>query len=61
MKTKVPKEEEHYINEEPCFRLIDEEVLDYLPPMYGTAHDTAIDDLASLAVKVSDIYRRLTS
>ena len=40
---------------------IDEEARDYLPHMYGAANYTVIDDVASLPVKVSDIYRRLTT
>ena len=38
-----------------------EEARDYLPHMYGTANYTVIDDVASLPLKVSDIYRRLTT
>jgi nitric oxide reductase NorD protein len=41
--------------------MIDEEARYYLPHMYADANNTVIDDVASLAVKVSDIYRRLTS
>ncbi len=40
---------------------IDEEARDYLPHMYGAANYTVIDDVASLPIKVSDIYRRLTT
>jgi nitric oxide reductase NorD protein len=40
---------------------IDEEAREYLPHMYGAANYTVIDDVASLPVKISDIYRRLTS
>ena len=40
---------------------IDEEARDYLPHMYGAANYTVIDNVASLPVKVSDIYRRLTT
>ncbi len=40
---------------------IDEEARDYLPHMYGAANYTVIDNVAALPVKVSDIYRRLTT
>ena len=40
---------------------IDQEARDYLPHMYGAAHYTIIDDVRRLPLKVSDIYRRLTS
>jgi nitric oxide reductase NorQ protein len=40
---------------------VDEEARDYLPHMYGAARHTVIDNVASLPIKVSDIYRRLTS
>jgi nitric oxide reductase NorD protein len=34
---------------------------DYLPYMYGDAYYTVIDDVTKLPLKVSDIYRRITS
>ena len=40
---------------------IDEEARDYLPHMYGAANYAVIDNVASLPLKVSDIYRRLTT
>ncbi|MGB5278331.1 MAG: nitric oxide reductase activation protein [Gammaproteobacteria bacterium] len=40
---------------------IDEEARDYLPHMYGAANYTVIDNVAALPVKISDIYRRLTT
>jgi nitric oxide reductase NorD protein len=40
---------------------IDEEARDYLPHMYGAANYSVIDDVAQLPLKVSDIYRRLTT
>ena len=40
---------------------IDEQARDYLPHMYGAANYTVIDNVASLPVKISDIYRRLTT
>ena len=40
---------------------IDEEARDYLPHMYGAVNYTVIDNVAKLPLKVSDIYRRLTT
>lgn len=40
---------------------IDKEGQDYLPHMYGVANYTVLDDIARLPLKVSDIYRRITS
>ncbi|MDT8281647.1 MAG: nitric oxide reductase activation protein [Gammaproteobacteria bacterium] len=40
---------------------IDEKARDYLPHMYGAANFSVIDDVAQLPLKVSDIYRRLTT
>jgi len=40
---------------------IDEQARDYLPHLYGPAAFTVVDDVLSLPLKVSDIYRRLTS
>jgi len=40
---------------------IDEKARDYLPHMYGVANYAVIDDVAKLPLKVSDIYRRITS
>ncbi|MGB5637719.1 MAG: VWA domain-containing protein [Sedimenticolaceae bacterium] len=40
---------------------IDREGQDYLPHMYGAANYTVLDDVAKLPVKVSDIYRKITS
>lgn len=40
---------------------IDSQAKDYLPHMYGSASYTVIEDVASLPLKVSDIYRKLTS
>ena len=40
---------------------IDEEARDYLPHMYGAANYTVINNVASLPMKVSDIYRKLTT
>ncbi|MFV2060342.1 MAG: nitric oxide reductase activation protein NorD [Gammaproteobacteria bacterium] len=40
---------------------IDTEAKDYLPYMYGAAAYTVIDDVKKLPLKVTDIYRRLTT
>ena len=40
---------------------IDKEARDYLPHMYGPAGYTVIDEVRQLPLKVSDIYRRLTT
>ena len=40
---------------------IDTEGKDYLPHMYGAANYVVIDDVAKLPIKVSDIYRRITT
>ncbi|MEN8174449.1 MAG: nitric oxide reductase activation protein [Pseudomonadota bacterium] len=40
---------------------IDTEGKDYLPHMYGAANYVVIDDVGKLPLKVSDIYRKITS
>jgi len=40
---------------------IDNEAKSYLPCMYGRAGFSVIDKVAQLPLKVSDIYRRLTT
>ena len=40
---------------------IDKEARDYLPHMYGPAAYTLIDEVSKLPLKVSDIYRRITT
>lgn len=40
---------------------IDAEARDYLPRMYGHANYALIDDVRKLPLKISDIYRHLTS
>ncbi len=40
---------------------IDEKARDYLPHMYGAANYSVISEVAELPLKVSDIYRRLTT
>ena len=40
---------------------IDKEARDYLPHMYGAAAYTVINEVQQLPLKVSDIYRRLTT
>ena len=40
---------------------IDQEAREYLPHMYGAVHYVIIDDVRKLPLKISDIYRRLTT
>lgn len=40
---------------------IDEQARDYLPHLYGPAAFTVVDEVRTLPLKVSDVYRRLTS
>ncbi len=40
---------------------IDREARDYLPHMYGAARFIVLDDVHQLPIKVSDIYRRITT
>ena len=40
---------------------IDSDARDYLPHMYGAANYALIDDVRKLPLKISDIYRHLTS
>ncbi len=40
---------------------IDSEARDYLPHMYGAVNYAVVDEVRKLPLKVSDIYRRLTS
>jgi nitric oxide reductase NorD protein len=40
---------------------IDKEGQEYLPHMYGAANYTVIEDVRKLPLKVSDIYRRITT
>lgn len=40
---------------------IDEQARDYLPHLYGPAAFTVVDQVRALPLKVSDIYRRLTT
>ena len=40
---------------------IDEQARDYLPHMYGPAHYIIVDDVRKLPLKITDIYRRLTT
>jgi hypothetical protein len=43
------------------YELIDTEARDYLPHMYGAVNYAVIDEVRKLPLKVSDIYRRLTT
>ncbi len=40
---------------------IDSQAHDYLPHMYGAVNYTVVDDVRKLPLRVSDIYRRLTT
>ncbi len=40
---------------------IDTEAKDYLPHMYGAVNYTLIDEVRKLPLKVSGIYRQLTT
>lgn len=40
---------------------IDGHAHDYLPYMYGSAANTVVDELRQRPIKMSDIYRRLTT
>jgi len=40
---------------------IDDEAGEYLPHMYGAANYVVIEDVKKLPLKISDIYRRLTT
>jgi len=40
---------------------IDREAHDYLPHMYGAVNYTVIDEVRKLPLRVSDIYRKLTT
>jgi nitric oxide reductase NorD protein len=40
---------------------LDREARDYLPHMYGAARYVILDDVRQLPVKVTDIYRKITS
>jgi nitric oxide reductase NorD protein len=53
--------EAHRSGIHPFCITIDREARDYLPHMYGAVNYTVIDDVASLPLKVADIYRRLTT
>ena len=53
--------EARYDGIHPYCITIDKEAKDYLPHMYGPAAFTVIDEVYKLPLKVSDIYRRLTT
>jgi nitric oxide reductase NorD protein len=40
---------------------LDREARDYLPHMYGAARYIILDDVRQLPIKVTDIYRRITT
>lgn len=39
---------------------IDEQAMDYLPYMYGSAHVSIVNDVETLPFRMADIYRRIT-
>jgi nitric oxide reductase NorD protein len=53
--------EAKYAGIHPFCITIDEHGQDYLPHMYGAVNYTVVDDVARLPLKVSDIYRKLTT
>jgi len=53
--------EAKYAGIHPFCITIDEHGQDYLPHMYGAVNYTVVDDVAKLPMKVSDIYRKLTT
>ncbi len=53
--------EARYNGVHPYCITIDETAREYLPHMYGPAGFTVIDEVRELPLKVSDIYRRLTT
>ena len=40
---------------------IDDQASDYLPRMYGCSNYVMVEDVRELPVRVSDIYRKLTT
>ena len=53
--------EARYAGIHPFCITIDEHGQDYLPHMYGAVNYAVVDDVAKLPIKVSDIYRKLTT
>jgi nitric oxide reductase NorD protein len=53
--------EAHKLGIRPFCITIDHEARDYLPHMYGAVNWTLVDDVATLPVKVADIYRHLSA
>ena len=53
--------ESHRAGIKPFCITIDREARDYLPHLYGPVNWTLVNDVTRLPLKVSDIYRRLTS
>jgi nitric oxide reductase NorD protein len=49
------------LNIHPFCITIDKEARDYLPHMYGPVNYTLVDDVWKLPVRVSEIYRKLTT
>ena len=40
---------------------LDHDARDYLPHMYGAARYIILDDVRQLPIKVTDIYRKITT
>ena len=53
--------EAHRAGVKPFCITIDHEARDYLPHLYGPVNWTLVNDVTRLPLKVSDIYRRLTT
>ncbi len=53
--------EAHRAGIKPFCITIDHQARDYLPHMYGSVNWTLVDDVSRLPLKVTDIYRRLTT
>jgi len=53
--------EAKYEGVHPFCITIDKEARDYLPRMYGAVNYVVVDEVRKLPLKVSDIYRRLTT
>ena len=53
--------EAHRAGIKPFCITIDHQARDYLPHMYGGVNWTLVDDVSRLPLKVTDIYRRLTT
>ena len=59
--TRVALQEASRTGIHPFCITLDREARDYLPHMYGAARYIILDDVRQLPVKVTDIYRRITT